>query len=324
MRAFDYLRPESIDEAISLLNETDSSSRLLAGGTDLLTLMKHGISEPQRLVDIKRLPELSSEVEMENGGLLIGALTSLTRLEEDELVEARYPALREAARAAASPQLRNMATIGGNLLQRPRCWYYRAEQVQCWLNGGTECFARDGENEYHGVFDESPCVAVHPSDLATALLALEAEVSLLGPGGERTVPIDAFFVPPTDERRTETTLSPDEIVVAVHLPAARAGTQSNYLKAMDRKVWAFALIGVGVQATMENGWVRDARLALGGVAPAPRLMTDAMAMLTGEVITEELATRVADTALDGATPLTKNGYKVPLAKSLIRQALLSL
>ncbi len=324
MRAFDYLRPETIDEAISQLGGPDTSARVLAGGTDLLTLMKHGISEPERLVDIKRLPELTSEIEADGEGLVIGALTSLTRLEEDERIDARYLALREAARAAASPQLRNMATIGGNLLQRPRCWYYRSEQVKCWLNGGTECFARDGENEFHALFDESPCVAVHPSDLATALLALGAEVSLRGSGGERTVPIDGFFAPPEDERRTETTLAPDEIIVAVHLPAVAAGSRSTYLKAMDRKVWAFALIGVGVQATMENGRVRDARLALGGVAPVPRLMTDAMAMLAGEVITEELAARVADTALDGATPLAKNGYKVPLAKSMIRQALLSL
>ncbi len=319
MKPFDYARPESIGEAISMLD--GGSTRLLAGGTDLLTLMKHGIAEPERLVDIKRLPELDDAITDSPDGATIGALATLSEIERHPLITARYPALAEAAAIAATPQLRNMATIGGNLLQRPRCWYYRSTEVTCWLEGGDTCYARDGQNQYHALFDESPCVAVHPSDLATALLALGASVTVRGAGGDRTVPLETFFAPPEDRRRTETTLGVDEIVVAVHLPRTAGKVRSTYLKAMERKVWAFALVGVGVQVTVEDGTVRDARLALGGVAPVPKLATEAAGLLVGQAPGAELFARVADAALEGATPLQHNGYKVPLLTSLITRAL---
>ena len=322
MRPFDYVRPESVDEAIALLNGGDRS-RLLAGGTDLLTLMKHEIATPERLIDIKRLPQLDGRIEPSGDGLRIGALASLAQVEDDPLLAGPYAALSQAAGLAASPQLRNMATIGGNLLQRPRCWYYRSEHVQCWLKGGDDCPARDGENQFHALFGESPCVAVHPSDLATALLALGAAVELAGPGGSRTVPLDEFFALPEENRRTENGLGGNEIVTTVTLPAVSANVRSVYLKAMDRKVWAFALVGAGVRLVIENGVIADARLALGGVAPIPWRAQRAEAMLTGSEPNAELFDRAAEMGLTGATPLSKNGYKVPLLKALIRNALVS-
>jgi len=322
MRPFDYVRPASMDEAISLL-DGGAQSRLLAGGTDLLTLMKHEIATPERLIDIKRLPQLDRRIEPSGDGLRIGALATLTQVEDDPLITGGFTALSQAAGLAATPQLRNMATIGGNLLQRPRCWYYRSEHVDCWLKGGDDCPARDGENQFHALFGESPCVAVHPSDLATALLALGAAVELAGPGGSRTVTLDEFFALPEDGRRTENVLGGSEIVTAIALPTASANVRSVYLKAMDRKVWAFALVGAGVRLTIENGVIAGARLALGGVAPIPWRAQRSEAVLVGSQPGPELFDRAAQLALEGAAPLAKNGYKVPLLKSLIRNALVS-
>lgn len=321
MRPFDYVRPASMDEAISLLAGPGEHARLLAGGTDLLTLMKHEISTPARLIDIKRLPQLDNRIEASGDGIRIGALATLSQIEDDPLLNSSYAALPMAVALAATPQLRNMATIGGNLLQRPRCWYYRSEHVQCWLKGGEDCPAREGENQFHALLGESPCVSVHPSDLAAALLALDAAVEVTGPNGARPVPLDEFFALPEEGRRTENILGANEIVTAVMLPVTSANTRSTYLKAMDRKVWAFALVGVGVRLEIEKGVIRDARLALGGVAPIPWRAQRAETLLVGSEPGTDLFDGAAQLALDGATPLARNGYKIPLLKSLVRNAL---
>ena len=324
MRAFDFARPETIAEAVAMLDGRaaggTNGSAPLAGGTDLLTLMKADLYAPDRLVDIKRLSELDNRIEEDEGGLTIGALVSLAQLEEDPRVASLYPALAQASSLAATPQLRHMATIGGNLLQRPRCWYFRNPRVHCWLKGGDECQARPGENQRHALFDVSPCVAVHPSDPATALLALDASVRLRGASGERELPIADFFAPPTPERRTETVVRGDELIVSVHLPAA-PGMRSTYLKAMDRKVWAFALVAVAAAARVEAGRIAEAHLALGGVAPVPWRAEAAERLLTGSPLSDDLIARAADLALEGAQPLAHNAYKVPLAKALVRRAL---
>jgi xanthine dehydrogenase YagS FAD-binding subunit len=320
MRPFDYVRPESLHDAIAML-DNGNDARLLAGGTDLLTLMKHEIVVPERLIDIKRLPELDDRIGPAPEGLRIGALASLAQIEDDPLIRGEYTALAEAAALAATPQLRNMATIGGNLLQRPRCWYYRSEHVNCWLKGGTDCPAREGENQYHALFGESPCVAVHPSDPVTALVALDALVEVAGSGGTRSVPVAEFFALPTDDRRTETTLAAGEIVTAVTLPAAPATARSTYLKAMDRKVWAFATVGVAAWLVVDDGRIGDARIALGGVAPIPWRVPDAEQVLVGEAPSDALFERAAGVALEDAVPLAKNGYKIPLLRTLIRRAL---
>ncbi len=334
MRPFSYIRPTTISEAIGLLNAQPNGSdapdereaeqpRLLAGGTDLLTLMKGGIAAPSQLIDIKRLPELDNTIAPSPQGTRIGALTTLAQLEDDPVIRDTHPALAEAAGLAASPQLRNMATIGGNLLQRPRCWYFRNDMVSCWLKGGDDCPARDGENQHHAIFGDSPCVAVHPSDLATALVALGADVRIQGADGERTLPLEEFFVPPTDERRRENVLEQMDVITAITIPNRPASAQSTYLKAMDRKVWAFAQVGVGAMLVIKEQRITEARLVLGGVALAPWRATGAEEILTGAAPERELFERAAQVALEGAAPLSHNGYKVPLAKALITRALMA-
>lgn len=326
MRPFAYTSPNSLDAATRILateGASTTTSKVLAGGTDLLTLMKADLLAPDQLIDIKRLPELDDQIIDGGDGLTIGALTTLAEVEDDPLIRARYPALSEAAALAATPQLRNMATIGGNLLQRPRCWYFRNHRVPCWLKGGEECQAREGENQLHALFDVSPCVAVHPSDPAAALLALDASVLLHGALGERELPLTDFFAPPDAERRTETMIHPDEIITAVRIPPHPATMKSTYLKAMDRKVWAFALAGVAAAVQIEQDRITQARLVLSGVAPIPWRAESAESLLIGERPRADLFGRVAEVALVEATPLANNGYKIPLTRALIERALSS-
>jgi len=321
MRPFEYTSAASIDEAISLLgSDGNGAVRPLAGGTDLLTLMKSDIVVPEQLIDIKRAAGLTGGVQETADGVSLGTLTTLAEIETHPLLRERYPALSEAAAAAATPQLRNMATIGGNLLQRPRCWYYRNPRFHCWLKGGDECQARDGENQRHAIFNVSPCVATHPSDLATALVALDAAVRLRGPDGARSLSLTDFFTAPDDARRTENVLRPAELVLEITIPAAN-DRHSIYLKAMDRKTWAFALVGVAAALRVDDGRMRDARLVLGGVAPIPWRVRAAEQLLDDVEPTPELLTQVAETALRGAQPLARNAYKLSLAQTLIRRAL---
>lgn len=328
MRSFDYSSARTVDEALARLGEAPGgAARPLAGGTDLLTLMKADIVAPIELVNLKQAADLPRGISAGPAGVSIGALTTLSEIERDPLLLRQYAPLAQAAGLAATPQLRNMATIAGNLLQRPRCWYFRSPDVRCWLQGGDECQARDGENQLHALFDVSPCVAVHPSDLATALVALDAAVRLRGPGGERTLPLAELLAPPDEARRTETTLGEGELILSVELPAPLAGTRGAYLKAMDRKVWAFALVGVAAVLRLGGPGgrrVEDARLVLGGVAPVPWRATAAEAVLRGAELDEATAARAAVAALSDARPLAHNGYKLPLAEALIRRALASL
>lgn len=326
MRSFEYASAASVDQAITLLGQdrhaADDGVRPLAGGTDLLTLMKADIAHPSRLVDIKRA-ELPAGIEETATGLTLGTLVTLAEIEASPAIKQRYPALAEAAGLAATPQLRNMATVGGNLLQRPRCWYFRNALFRCWLKGGDDCPARDGENGLHALFGDSPCVAVHPSDLPSVLMTLQADVRLRGPSGERTLPISAFFALSTDDRRTENVLGPDELVLSIQVPPA-AGARSTYLKAMDRKVWAFALVGVAAVVRLADGRIEDAHLVLSGVAPIPWRATAAEQVLIGQVADDALFARAAEAALANAEPLAHNGYKVPLTRNLIHQVLRTL
>jgi xanthine dehydrogenase YagS FAD-binding subunit len=325
MRKFDYRSATTVDETIQLLRQDGNGSiKALAGGTDLLTLMKADIAVPIQLVDIKRLDELPQGIVPTDQGLSIGALTTLTEIEKSEYLQENFALLAQAAGLAATPQLRNMATIGGNLLQRPRCWYFRNAHFHCWLKGGDECHAREGQNQLHALFDESPCVAVHPSDLASTLVALGAQLQLRGPRGERTLLLSDFFTLPEENHRTETSIESDELIVALHIPALPAGTRSTYLKAMDRKVWAFALVGVAAVLQVEGNTITDARLVLSGVAPIPWRASAAEQALVGQRAEEATFAHAAEIALADAQPLEHNGYKVTLAQSLIRKALSNL
>jgi xanthine dehydrogenase YagS FAD-binding subunit len=318
MKTFEYTRPESIDDAIGLMN---AETRPIAGGTDLLTLMKEGIQEPEHLLDIKRLPGLGAEIQADAGEVRIGALATLSDLEKSEDIRRHLPALAEAASLAASPQLRNMATIGGNVLQRPRCWYFRDHLVPCWLKGGDTCFAREGENRFHAVYDISPCVAVHPSDLAPVLVAYGARILIRDGEGDGEILAGEFFQAPEEGRRVEHVLPEDAVITGIRVPLPSADVRSRYLKAMDRKAWAFALAGVAVMLEMRDGVIADSRIVLGGVAPVPRRATEAEHMLLGSQLTAELAQEAADAAVAKMQPLQDNGYKVPLVRALVKQAL---
>ncbi len=234
----------------------------------------------------------------------------------------RLPMLAQAVADAATPQLRAMATVGGNLLQRTRCWYFRGP-FDCWLKGGDTCFMRDGENKYAAIFDQGPCVSAHPSDLAPALVALDATVTLASVSGQRTLPVAELLAPPTDDERIEYRLRPGELLTEIRIPAQPDNSHGVYLKAMDRRAWAFALVSAAAQLTIEGGKVTRARLVLGGVANVPWRVTDAEKLLEGQALTPELAAQAAEMAITGATPLAHNSYKVPLARELARRALLS-
>lgn len=318
MKTFEYTRPESIDEAINLMSP---ETRPLAGGTDLLTLMKEGIQEPGHLVDIKRLPDLSREIVVDQGVITIGALATLADLEQSEDVQRHLPALVDAVSMAASPQLRNMATIGGNVLQRPRCWYFRNELTPCWLNGGDTCHAREGENQYHAVIDISPCVAVHPSDLAPVLIAYGATIQIQDSQGFGEILAEEFFQAPEEGRRIEHVLPDDAIITGMTIPVPSEDVKSRYAKAMDRKVWAFALAGVAVMLEVRDGVVADGRIVLGGVAPVPQRATEAEHMLLGSRLTAELVSDTADAVVAKMTPLRQNGYKLPLIRGMVKQVL---
>lgn len=348
MRPFAYVRAETIDEALALLGRRDGADqpvpgaadpadapRLLAGGTDLITLMKPHVAAPAQLIDIKRMEGLPRGIHAVHRGqngqepagetsVTLGALTTLSEIEESTLLQSRYAALAQAAALAATPQLRNMATLGGNLLQRPRCWYFRQEGFHCWLKGGEQCHAYDGQNQHHALFGNGPCYAVHPSDLPSALLALNATIQMRSPAGERTLPLADFYTLPNAERRQESRLSDDEIILSVHLPELPDASRSLYLKAMDRKVWSFALVGVAAVLQIVEGRIAEARLVLSGVAPIPWRVPAAEQVLAGQAPGAQLFDQAAEVALAGARPLAHNGYKIPLARSLIRQALATL
>jgi xanthine dehydrogenase YagS FAD-binding subunit len=319
MHKFAYIDVASSAEAIPLL---DGERVAMAGGTDLLPLIKEGLAAPATLVNLKRAADLRALRE-DADGLHIGALTTLAELERSPLVRSRYAALAESAALAASPQLRAMATLGGNLLQQVRCWYYRSD-VPCWMKGGDDCPAddcpaRDGENQYHAIWDRSPCVAVHPSDPPAALIALGATLRIAGPAGERTVALADFLQPPAEGRRALHSLGPGELICEVILPPPLG--RSVYLKAMDRAAWAYALVSVAAAARPEGDRLRDVRVVLGGVANTPLALPAVAALLEGQPLDAALLDRAGELAAQGATPLAKNGYKLALVRNLVGEAL---
>ena len=326
MKAFSLLQPKSLDDAIRLMDrarrpEPAGARKLLAGGQDLLTEMKEHLAEPEELVNLKSVPGLDRIAGDASGALSIGALCTLSKLAEAAPVRERFRGLREAALSIASPQIRSQGTVGGNLCQRPRCWYYRNEHARCLKKGGTECFAYSGLNKYNAIFGGGPSYIVHPSDLAPALCALDAEVTLLGPRGERRVALEAFFTLPSEGSvLRENVLEPDEILTAVRVPAPPEGLRSTYLKFKERGSFDFALSSVALAVVADGGSVRHARLVLGGVAPIPWRCRSAETQLVGQphALASYEAASVA--ALEGAEPLEHNGYKVPLTRGLIRRA----
>ncbi|MBI2324220.1 MAG: xanthine dehydrogenase family protein subunit M [Chloroflexi bacterium] len=319
MKPFAYVRAGSVAEAARLLGK---GSAALAGGTDLIGLMKGGLAAPARLVDLTGIDGLRGWTRERGAGLRIGALTPLVELEESEGLARHLPIVREALADAATLQLRVMGTLGGNLLQRNRCWYFRDQAVPCWLKGGTRCFAVDGENAHHAIVGtDGGCNRVSPSDLAPALIAHDARVSLASARAARTIPLAELFTDPALHRREEHTIRPGEIVTQVVIPDSALQRRGTYVKAMDRKAWSFALVSVAAAARVRDGKLRDTRIVLGGVAPVPWRVEAAEREVDGQPYSDAVAARAADVLLADAHPLKDNGYKIPLAKELVRRAL---
>jgi len=319
MKPFAYVRAGSVAQAARLVGK---GSAALAGGTDLLGLMKGGIAAPERLVDLTRIDGLRGWTRERGAGLRIGALTPLVELEESEQLARHLPIVREALADAATLQLRAMGTLGGNLLQRNRCWYFRDEAIPCWLKGGTRCFAVDGENAHHAIIGtDGGCSRVSPSDLAPALIAHDARVRIASARGTRTIPLAELFTDPALHRREEHTIRAGEIITHVTIPDTALQRRGTYLKAMDRKAWSFALVSVAAAARLRDGKLRDTRIVLGGVAPVPWRVEAAEQEIDGRPYGDEIAARAADVLLAGAQPLRDNGYKIALAKELVRRAL---
>jgi xanthine dehydrogenase YagS FAD-binding subunit len=322
---FAYARPDDFGTAIAAVTG-DPAATFIAGGTELVNWMKDGIARPALVVDLGGLP-LSAIDETPEGGLRIGALARMSMVAEDAAVRARYPVLAEALEAGASPQIRNAATVGGNLLQRTRCPYFRETSFPCnKREPGAGCAARTGPHHLHAVFGGSDaCIAVHPSDLAVALLALDATVLLRGPASDRRVPIDGFYLLPGETPERETVLRHGEAIIAVELPAARFAARSRYRKIRERASFAFALVSVAAAVDLgDDGRVREARIALGSVAPKPWRARAAEAALVGRVLDAEAAAAAGRAAVAGAAPLPDTAYKVTLVERAVARTLVEI
>ena len=322
MRNFEFVNAATTERAIELLGTDRGRAQILAGGTDLLDELKEGLIAPERLVNLKANKNLKYLRFSPADGLKIGALTTLSELEVHAAVRGRYPMLAAAVRVIASPQIRNMATVGGNLCQRPRCWYYRNDALDCARKGGPICYAVSGENQYHAILGGHLCFIVHPSDLAPALIAHEAKITYAGPGGRKTIPLAEFFLGPEKDITRETVLAPNEVVEEISVPTPTANARGVYLKVRERSTWDFSTLSVAALVEMDGAVCRRARLVLGAVAPVPWPAPEADKVLTGARITSAVARRAAEAALAGARPMSHNAYKIPLAKNLVRRAIL--
>jgi xanthine dehydrogenase YagS FAD-binding subunit len=323
MKNFKLAQPVSVYQAASFLSAAGDKAMVIAGGTDLIGLLKEGLAEPEAVVDLTSIPGLAS-IKKDKDGLHIGALTTVSALAEDETVKRMFPGLRQAAAAVASPQLRNMGTVGGNLCQRPRCWYFRDRETVCRKKGGSRCFAVQGRNHYHAVIGAGICHIVYPSDLAPSLISLQAKVTLASAGAERTVLLEDFYALPSVDVKRENILQPGEILTDVVLPLPAAGARSSYLKFIERGAWDFAVVSAAAAAVLSGKTAREVRLVMGGVAPVPWRLKPAEEALRGKTLTETGVRQAVGEALKEAQPMTENAYKVDLAKVIAARAVMSL
>jgi xanthine dehydrogenase YagS FAD-binding subunit len=322
MNRFEVVTPSDLASASRLL--AGDGHAALAGGVDVLDLAKQNVVTPNSLVNLKGLGELSGIDLKPSGELRIGAATKLAEVAENAAIRARYIAIADAAGEAATPQIRNLATVGGNLLQRPRCWYFRNPDVNCLKKGGDKCYALGGLNRYHSILGGGPSYIVHPSNLAPALVAFGASAKIIGPGGERVVELEKFFALPTVDPKRENILRPGEIIIEVIVPAPAAGARSVYLEAREKQSFDWPLVSAAVVLTRAPGGksVRDARVVMGAVAPVPWRSVEAESVLKGGALDESRAREAADAALKDAQPMSDNAYKVVIAKVIVRRAIM--
>jgi len=329
LKAFEYVQPANEREAVAALGTERNRILPMAGGMDLLGLMKDYIVSPERVVSLRNLDagidvgnrESASRPGAGPAGNRIGAAARLTDVAEHEELRRLYPALASAAEAVGTPQIRNQGTVGGNLMQRPRCWYFRNEEFHCLKKGGSRCFAVEGENQYHAIFGDGPCYIVHPSSLAVPLIAYGARVRVTGPSGAREIDLGEFYQMPSQNLYGETVLAPNEIVTHVLLPPTGNGRSASYeVRLKQSHDWPLALASVSL--VMERNTVRSARVVIGAVAPIPWRARGAERVLAGKVVDEAVALEAATAAVAGAKAMSGNAHKIQIARTAVKRAIL--
>ena len=320
MKRLSNVNVSSLDDAVAQLEAEGSAP--VGGGSDLLGLIKDGLIQPDVLVNLKTLRGLDT-VEERSDDVLIGGLVTLDKLSRDPLVVSQYKVVAEAAGSVATPQIRNVATLAGNLCQRPWCWYFR-QGFPCYKHGGDRCFSRVGQNQFNAIFGGGPSYIVHPSDLASAFVAVGARFRIVGSSGDRWVPAREFFVLPRSDVLRENILGPDEVLAAVTLPRLPGETRSTYAKVLDREAWTHAVVSVALVLEMDADVVKRVTLVLGGVAPVPWEVEAIQSLLVGRRVTPERVIEAGRLAVEGSQPLSRNRYKVKLTEALVRRTLQSL
>ncbi len=326
MKSFQLYEPANVQEAVGLLAKFGRKAKALAGGTDLVAgVMKdwvvgNGLPLPDALVDLTTIPQLRG-ITVDRSGATIGALTTLTDIVESRELGRQFPLLTRAAHSVASLLIRNAGTLGGNINQRPRCWFFRGRDFDCYKKGGDTCFSVTGDNRHHAIIGGELCYIVHPSDTATALLALNARAKIAGPDGERTVPFDDYFIGPRQDVLRENVLKPEELLVEVFVPAPAPGAKQAWTKLKDRQVYDFAVASVAAVFTVQGDVWQDGRIVLGGVSPVPYRAEVVESQLKGKSIRSGIR-QAAAAIRTVARPMSMNGYKVDLAQNLIERTIL--
>ena len=322
MPAFELFQPATIDDTVALLDRYKKEAWVLAGGLDTFDWLKDRNKRPQVVVDISGVQELRGVKTTADGGLEIGASTTLTDVVRHPLVKEKYPLLMQAAELVASPQIRNQGTIGGNISQDTRCWYYRSGW-SCYRAGGNICYADTPTaiNKEQAIFDANRCVAVNPSDTAPALIALDAKMVIRSSKGERVVDAENFFIGPDIDIMRMTVLQPGDLLTAIRIPAAWAGAQFYFEKVRERQVWDFPIVNVAAAFVVSGGKIERSRIAVNAVAPHPMRLTAVEAAIAGKPRNEETAKLAGDLAVQGAQPLAHNAYKIPLMRNLVKRAI---
>ena len=316
---FDWVDAMSIEDAVSQLSQS-KNVLLKAGGVDVMDRLKEDLVSPDRIVNLHTIPSLGKVEKDPSGSMRIGTLVTLSQLDTHTDVRRIYPALSDSAGHAATPNIRNVATIGGNLLQRPRCWYFRAHDVHCLKKGGGHCYAQDGENDYHAIFNNRVCAIVHPSATATALVALGASIDLVSPRGTRNVPLEKFFT--HEDIHKENSLMPDELLTYVNIPAQPAGSVNAYIKQGEKESQDWPIAEVAVNLEMSGSTVKSAHIILGAAAAIPYRSKAAEAAITGKTLNEENARVAAKASMVHAEPMAHNGFKVPVFEAIVRRTLM--
>jgi xanthine dehydrogenase YagS FAD-binding subunit len=325
MKSFENIDAKSVNQAVALLqkfNQEKKNAIVVGGGSEILQLMKDHVVTPDYVINLKTIPGLNT-IKEERGGFRIGGLTTLADIEEHSGIRERLLILSDAAGEAASPQIRNAGTIAGNICQRPFCWYFRSSNFNCLRKGGQVCYTVTGDSRFHAILGGGPSYIVHPSDTAPALVALDAQIKIAGPAGERTISLEKFFVLPSVDFKRENILKPGEVVTEVFVPYPKPGSKGYYHKVRERLAWDHAIVSVATVVQSSAGVAREARVVLGGVAPIPWRAPKAEQFLRGKKIDDETTQKAGDIALEDAKPLKDNVYKVGVAKSLIQRALLA-